>query len=155
MAASNKLVILFETYGKAAAKVVVMVAAALLDPSHATIDSIRAAIAAITSGRTKGASISKKTPSGLTGQTFGTGAYNSVADKAVLVFRDNAGGTHPLAIPAPKEAMFESGTMDKVNPDAEAVDAAITEIMTWESRDASNLGTYVSGARRRRMSKGN
>lgn len=80
------------------------------------------------------------------------GAYESVIDKAVLVFQDAAGTLHRYEIPAPKVSIFKADkiTVDPANTDVAALIAAMsgtpgTNSAFVTSRSGNFLANYMGG----------
>lgn len=79
------------------------------------------------------------------------GAYESIVDKAVLVFQDNSGQLHRFEIPAPKIAIFKADKIT-VDPAAATVITFINAMTTVQaggsfvaSRQDIALANYMGG----------
>jgi hypothetical protein len=80
--------------------------------------------------------------------------YESVQDKARLVFQSNSGTRFELVIPAPKAGIFLADR-ETVNP-AQASVAALVSTFTnnnWMTRDQSLITRFIGGVRFRRRSR--
>lgn len=130
------------------AKVVVLVAAAAIDPGGTVIQALQAAMQACTkafSGRAESG-----TQAGAAGATdAGTGPYSAIEDRAVLVFRAADNSTMNYELPAPKAICFVPGS-DRVDETQADVASFISFI---EINCVGKFGqelTYVKGERTRK-----
>lgn len=126
MAAANRLVLTNTTPGGKAVRIVILVAAAIIDPSGAAVTALRAALVAITNLFTNGASI---TAPGSYSSTSASGVYEDDQDKASMTFIDSVGKYHSFRVPGPKATIFQSGTdlVDLTNAGVIAYAGYITE----------------------------
>lgn len=142
--ASNRLLVMCRTYGGAVARVAILVGAAIVDPSGATVAAIRAAIDAISTTKQEKASI---TQPGNYSTTSAAGAYEDDQDKATMTFLDSAGKYHTYRVPAPKEAIFlaDRETVDLTNVSVVAFAAYVTA--NFVSKTGATLVSLVGGRR--------
>lgn len=106
---------------------------------------------AITSAQIQNADIIFDTE--LAGEAATDGPYD-VADKAVLYFRDSAGFTQKLSVPAPEASIFETDdeTVDKSNS---LVQDFVTEVLIYlVTRGGAALVEFIKGRRMRKNRKG-
>lgn len=79
------------------------------------------------------------------------GSYESVVDKAAMVYQDNSGQLHRFEIPAPKVAIFKPDkiTVDQTNAAVIAFNALMTAAWangeTVQSRQGIPLANYMGG----------
>jgi len=130
------------------AKVVVLVAAAAIDPSGGAIAALRTAIVAVTKALSPRAE--SGTQAGAAGEdTAGDGAYSAIEDRAVLTFRGDDNSTYNYEVPCPKPDIFLTGT-DTVDPG----NAAVVAYYQWiEDNCVGTFGqelTFVRGERTRK-----
>jgi hypothetical protein len=80
--------------------------------------------------------------------------YESVQDKARLVFQAQSGSRFELVIPAPKVGIFLPDR-ETVNPAQGAVAALVSVFttMNWMTRDQALINRYIGGVRFRRHSR--
>jgi len=148
MAAWARVSILLQDQGKNIAKVVVLVAAAALDPSGGAVDALRTAIQAITKALSPRAETG--TQAGPGGATLaGTGNYCNAEDKVVLTFRGDDNSTYNYEVPSPKATIFLPGS-DVVD----AADVALKAFTDWVAANCKgSFGqalTFVRGVRTRK-----
>jgi len=140
--------ILLQDYAGNIAKVVVLVAAAALDPSGGAVAALRTAIVAVTKALSPRAETG--TQAGAAGgTTAGTGAYSAIEDRAVLTFRGDDNSTYNYEVPAPKPAIFITGT--------DTIDPANADVLAYTNWIAANTKgsfgqtlTFVRGERTRK-----
>lgn len=144
MAASNRLVLMCKTYGGFAVRIVILVGAAVIDPSGSVVAAIRAAIEAICKVQITSASI---TATGAYSLTGASGAYEDDQDKASLTFVDAVGKYHTFKVPAPKPSIFLEGDniVDLDNTAIQAFGAYL--VANFKSRTGAALVRLVKGRR--------
>lgn len=144
MANSNRLTLNWVDIAGKVAKVAVLVAAAVIDPSGAVVTAIRNAIAAVSRSKNNKATLSR--PSAGTGAAS-DGVYEDIEDKAVMTFVDANGKTHNFKLPAPKAAIFmaDKQTVDKTNALVIAYAGAMTD--NARTHEGASLITFVGGRR--------
>jgi len=143
MAANQANLSFRDRLGKAA-KVVLYVAAAVTDPSSATVQAIRNAIVAILDALNYKASISI---TAAFADTVAGGAYSTCEDKVLMVFKDVNGKRHSYKIPGPDPAIFQldAETVDPTNPAVATFTAAWIANVKTQAGDA--LDSFVYGRR--------
>jgi hypothetical protein len=130
------------------AKVVITVAAAVVDPGGTVANAVRAAIVGVTKALSPRAELG--TEAGASGgSSAGTGPFSAIEDRAVMTFRADDNSTLNLEVPAPKALMFTTGTT--------VVDPTQTDVAAWitflELNACSLFGqpiTFVKGERTRK-----
>lgn len=151
MALSNRLSLLFTTYGGVTTKVLFLVGAAVIDPSGAAVAAIRSAIDVVSTTLGYKASIGIKTP---VADTPANGDYEDVEDKMALSFRDENGLTHTFYVPGPLDSCFLSSDNNTVNPADGNVAALIAGILTnVRTAGGNNMSSFLGGTRVRKKNK--
>lgn len=148
---SNQLTILFRDNLGKVARMGILVAAAVIDPTGGAVGTFRAAIAAITKCLNYQASL---TFYAAYADTAVAGSFTDNEDKAQMVFTDAAGEAHAFKIPAPLESLFLS---DKSTIDAAA--GPVASYVTWmlanaKTKNGLALVSFRGGRRIRKDRKG-
>lgn len=151
MAGTNRVAVLLSTYGGVLTKVVVCVAAAVVDPSGAVVAAIRAGIASVTTALGYKASVG-------VGQnisdTPANSDYEDIEDKAALTFSDVNGNHHTYYIPSPVSSMFDPTNNNDVNSSDADVAALISGMLTYvKTAGGDDLVRYVGGTRVRKKNR--
>lgn len=144
MAASNRLLIICRTYAGPAAKIALLVGAAIVDPSGAAVAAIRAAIEAVTKAKIVGSSISQP---GNYSTTSAAGAYEDDQDKADFTFKDSVGQYHTYRVPAPSAGVFQTGSDQLDLTDGGVVAFANYVTANFKSRTGATLVALIGGRR--------
>lgn len=133
------------------AKVVILVGAAVLDPTASTVTTLRAAYAAICIALGYRATIG--VPADVA-DTPTDSAYEDTQDKAVMTFRDSNGRFRNFKVPAPKPAIFltDKITVDLANGDVTAYASAVTDNCVTAAGAA--ITSLVHGRRTRIYAQG-
>ena len=139
--------ILLRDYGGNVAKVIVIIAAAAIDPSGGAISAITTALQALTNA------VSPRRETGTqNGEDIAdasAGKSGVVEDRMVLTFRAEDGSTEVVEIPGPTDSCFNTNS-DIVNPDNAAV-AALIDYIESNGKSLFNQGlTFVKGFRSRK-----
>lgn len=146
MQLTAKLVVLVKTHGLKVAKVVILLAAAVVNPTAQAIQALRAAIEAACSTATKRCALVASAP---VTDTLTVSDYNTVQDKMLLTFVAESGAKIQYRIPGPKAVCFLPDS-DKVDVTAAPVAALITAIKNNAlARDASVITDCLGGRRMR------
>lgn len=148
--ATNKLTLLWRDNKGKIGRMVLLVAAAVIDPSGGAIDTVRAAIAAIAKAYNYQASLSF---SATVSDTGALGVYADNEDKMQLRFKDEDGKVHCYLVPAPLASCFDASG-EVVNPADTNVDALIGAITTHaKTKTGRDIVTFLGGRRIRRDRK--
>lgn len=148
--AANRVTVLVRTYGGTVAKVLALIAAAVIDPTGAAVTAIRGAIDALSSAKITGASISKTAPASV---TPASGVYGDDQDKAFLTFKDANGQHETYRISSPNANIFDAD--GNVLPAASGMPAFITWVTTnAKSASGAAITTFIGGKRGRLTSGG-
>lgn len=140
--------ILLRDKGGNICKVIVLVAAAALDPSGGAVAALRAAIVAITKSLSSRAETGTQAgPAGL--DVAGSGDYRDIEDKAVLTFRGDDNSTYNYMLPSPKDLVFVAGS-DQVDADQPDVDAFVSWIEDNCQGSFGQALVFVKGERTRK-----
>jgi hypothetical protein len=151
MALTNRLSLAFTTYGGLACKIVVLVGAAVVDPSGAAVAAIRSAIDVVSTTLGYKASIGVKAD---VADTPANGDYEDVEDKMALTFGDENGMTHTYYIPSPLSTCFLATDNNTVDPANASVAALIAGILTHgRTQGGNDLTTFKGGTRVRKKNK--
>jgi hypothetical protein len=147
---TNRLTLIFRTHGGRICKMVILIAAAVVDPSGTVVSAIRAAIEAVFNVKTVRASISLAEP--LSDTATASEPYATSEDKLVMTFLDSEGSHRTYSLPGPMSTMFASPYSDQKpgGPLFENLKAYILEYAVTE--EGNFLSSFV-GARRSRRKK--
>jgi hypothetical protein len=148
--ATNVLTMLWKDNKGKIGRMVLLVAAAAIDPSGGGIATVRAAIAAVVKAYNYQASLSF---AATVSDTGALGVYADNEDKVQMRFKDEDGETHSYLIPAPLASIFDADG-ETVNPANGAVDTFISAVTTnVKTKSGRDIVTFLGGRRMRRDRK--
>lgn len=151
MANSNALTINWYDVGGVAAKMTILVAASVLDPSGAAAATITAAIAAVSKAVSVARTLSFYAS---VSDTAAQASYGDNEDKAALKFKDEDGQYHVYEIPAPLSSIFlaDGKTIDSAN--SAVLDLISVVTGTCVTKAGRAITSFVGGKRVRKDKKG-
>jgi len=131
MGLANRLVTLFLDHKGDIGRMVVYVAAAVIDPSGAAVQAVRDAIKLLTKAVPTKETITKSNDIAGTSPNppSNDGYFSDIDDRCVFVFIDPEGQTHSLEVPGPADAAF--------------VDASASDEIDVESALVQNVASAV------------
>jgi hypothetical protein len=149
--ATNTLTLLWRDNKGKVGRMVLLVAAAVVDPSGGAIDAVRAVIAAVSKAYNYQASLSF---SATVSDTGALGVYADNEDKLQMRFKDEDGNVHSWLVPAPLDTCFLADG-ETVDVEDSGVDAYISAITTLaKTKSGRDIVTFLGGRRIRRDRKG-
>ena len=143
-ALTNRLTLNYRDVAGKVTKVIVLVAAAVIDPTGTAVAAIRGAIQAVSRCMGNRAAIS--IPAADTDSTT-AGDYPNIEDKVSFTFIDSNGKRHNYKVPSPRPTIFQADkqTVDLTNALVTAFRDAMLAVA--KSEDGATLVSLVSGRR--------
>ena len=143
---TNRLILLFNDHRSKIAKVAILVAAAVVDPTGEAVAAIRAAIKALIRADSPKADIKRHEP---VTDTVTDSALESIEDRAVLRFAcAGNGNVVKFTIPSPGDIFLDDGVT--VDPDNVGVAAFILFALDkMTDHTGSAITSYLGGSRYR------